>query len=406
VGDLFNTFLSSIKYQFSRFINKYRTLTSKSYLKNKLWGKIKLFFTNLFDVKPKDRNDYYRIFLWLVSKRLAYLIVVLVGIISVSFLYKNKSSFLGTEEDSVKSYSYSSVLLRFAKGDVRIKGKGGYLAYEGNVEKGKVTGRGRLYDHSENILYEGEFDYNQYNGRGTLYYPDGSVNYSGDFVDNLFSGEGTLYRNNGNIWYTGGFKNGLKDGNGVLYNAGGVPIYSGAFSVDNLVYSSLIGRTTAEVAELYTGERTLYEGDELFDVHMSEIEAVYEGALNEDALDDSIKVKAVYVLQDYFMTGKAKLSTREDLKSFFGVAPLYEGESVITQSEALAISLTRKESGDKYFDDPELNVTRVFDDNYRIDGMNYGREVYIVSYLYGGVEYTFVSRGKSEEGFGFYYISG
>ncbi len=404
MGDLFNTFLSSIKYQFSRYVNRFRTLTSKTYLKNKLWGKIKLFFTNLFDVKPKDKNDYYRIFNWLVSKRLAYLIVVIIGIVSVSFLYRNKENFFGTEDDSIKSYSYSSVLLRFAKGDVRIKGKGGYLAYEGNVEKGKVTGKGKLYNHDENILYDGEFDYNEYNGRGTLYYPTGTVNYTGDFVDNKFDGEGTLYRDSGNVWYSGGFKNGMMDGTGSLYNISGSQIYTGAFAADSLVYSALIGKTTEEISNAYTGSRTLFEGDDFFNVYMEDIDAIYEGVTNEDALDDAVKVRAVYVLQDYFKTGRSELRTIDDLRSYFGT-PLYAGESNMTQSEALAISQIRKTTGDKYFGDPELMTSRVFDDDYKIDGYkNYG-EVYIESYMYGGATYTFVFGGKSDDNFGFYYIS-
>lgn len=407
MGDLFNTFLSSIKFYFSRYVNKIRTLTSKTYIKNKVWGKIKLFFTNLFNVKPKDKNDYYRIFNWLVSKRLAYLVVVLVGVFSFTFLFNNKANFFGTKDDSIKSYKYSSILLRFAKGEVRIKGKGGYLAYEGNVAKGKVTGKGKLYNHEENILYEGEFDYNQYNGEGVLYYPTGTVNYTGTFVDNNFDGEGNLYRESGNIWYNGEFKKGLMDGNGTLYNISGSQIFKGAFSANNIVYSTLIGKTTEEVAGAYTGKRTLYEGQDSFNVYMEEIDAIYEGYTNEEALDDAAKVRAVYVLQDYFKTGHNELRTVDDLQSFFGV-PLYAGESIMTQSEALAISEIRKTTGDTYFDDPELITTRAFDDDYTIDSYKNNKEVYIQSYMYGGATYTFVFKGVStaEDNFGFYYITG
>lgn len=404
MGDLFNTFLSSIKYQFSRFLNRFRTITSRTYLKNKVWGKIKLFFSNLFNVKPKDKNDYYRIFNWLVSKRLAYLIVIVVGIVSVSFLYNNKTNFFGNDDDSIKSYKYSSVLLRFAKGDVRIKGKGGYLAYEGNVAKGKVTGKGKLYNHDENLLYEGEFDYNEYNGNGILYYPTGIVNYTGEFVDNEFEGTGTLYRDSGNIWYSGDFKKGMMDGEGVLYNVSGSQIFTGSFAADNIVYATLIGKTTEEVAMSYTGTRTLFEGEDFFNLHMEEIDAIYQGVTNEDALDDAVKVKAVYVLQDTFKTGRTELKTVDDLRSFFGV-PLYAGESNMTQSEALAISEIRKTTGDTYFDDPGLVTTRVYDDDYSVDSFDGYKEVYIESYLYGGVEYTFVFKGRSDDNFGFYYIT-
>jgi len=404
VGDLLNTFLSSIKYQFSRFLTKFRTITSKTYLKNQLWGKIKLFFTRLFDVKPKNKDDYYGIFRWLVSKRLAYLLVIVIGILSVSFLYKNRTNFLQVEEDAVKSYSYSSVLLRFAKGNVRIKGRGGYLAYEGYVEKGRVTGQGKLYNHDEQLLYEGEFSYNEFNGRGKLYYPNGNLQYDGSFTDNNFEGDGTEYRENGSLWYRGEFKSGLKDGTGTLYDASGSQIYIGAFQADNILYSSFIGRTTEEIASVYSGKRMLYEGEDSFDVYLEDIGAIYEGVSNEDALDDAIKVKSIYVLDNTFKTGKGELSTKNDLRSYFG-EPLYAGDSIITQAESIAITELRKTSGDYYFDSPELVTETVYDDDLQINSYNSDMIVYIESYMYGGLEYTFVSKGMSEEKFGFYFIS-
>lgn len=404
MGDLLNTFLSSIKYQFSRFLTKFRTITSKTYLKNQVWGKIKLFFTRLFDIKPKNKDDYYGVFRWLVSKRLAYLLVIVIGILSVSFLYNNRTNFLQSEGESVKSYNYSSVLLRFAKGNVRIKGKGGYLAYEGNVEKGRVTGQGKLYDHDEQLLYEGEFNYNAFNGRGKLYYPSGILKYDGSFADNTFEGDGAEYRENGSLLYRGEFKNGLKDGTGTLYDTSGSQIYVGDFQADNLLYSSFIGRTTQEIASIYSGKRLLYEGEDFFNVYLKDIGAIYEGVTNEDALDDSIKVRSIYVLDDCFKTSKGELSTKTDLRNYFG-DPLYAGDSIMTQSEAIAISELRKKSGDNYFDNPELVTETLYEDDLMITSYNPDMLVYIESYMYGGLEYTFVSKGVSEENFGFYYIS-
>jgi len=304
----------------------------------------------------------------------------------------------------VKSYNYSSVLLRFAKGNVRIKGKGGYLAYEGNVEKGRVTGQGKLYDHDEQLLYEGEFNYNAFNGRGKLYYPSGILKYDGSFADNTFEGDGAEYRENGSLLYRGEFKNGLKDGTGTLYDTSGSQIYVGDFQADNLLYSSFIGRTTQEIASIYSGKRLLYEGEDFFNVYLKDIGAIYEGVTNEDALDDSIKVRSIYVLDDCFKTSKGELSTKTDLRNYFG-DPLYAGDSIMTQSEAIAISELRKKSGDNYFDNPELVTETLYEDDLMITSYNPDMLVYIESYMYGGLEYTFVSKGVSEENFGFYYIS-
>lgn len=404
MGDLLNTFLSSIKYQFSRFLTKFRTITSRTYLKNKVWGKIKLFFTRLFDVRPKHKDDYYGIFRWLISKKLAYLIVIVIGIVSVSFLYNNKTNFFHTESDSVKSYNYGSILLRFAKGNVRIKGKDGYLAYEGNVAKGRVTGVGKLYNHDEQLIYDGEFDYNAYNGRGQMYYPGAGLYYEGEFKDNAFEGDGVMYRENGTLWYRGEFKKGMKDGNGILYDAGGSQIFSGPFQSDSLLYSSFIGKTTEEVTSVYTGKRTLYEGEDYFDVYMQDIDAIYEGESNEGALDDAIKVKTVYVLNDFYRYNNEELRARSDIRKVFGI-PMYEGLTNVSQSEAIAIAQVRKKTGDTYFSNPGLMTENVYDDDLQINDFDHNMTVYIESYMYGGLEYTFVSSGMSSEYFGFYYIS-
>ena len=223
--------------------------------------------------------------------------------ISLWYLFSVHSVLPSAKAESVKTYDYDSVLLRFAEEKVRILGSSGYLAYEGQVEKGSVTGYGTLYNPQGVIVYQGNFVKNCYQGRGTRYYDDGTVMYVGEFEQNLFHGSGKLYRENGSLAYDGEFSLGKKEGEGRLYDAGGNPVYTGAFSQDALLYSALLGKKLSEVAEAYQGKRTLYEYDREYAVVLEDIGAVYSGAGEPDTLAGERTVEQVLVLEDFFRGG-------------------------------------------------------------------------------------------------------
>ncbi len=61
--------------------------------------------------------------------------------------------------------------------------------YEGEWEKGKQHGKGKVYA-TNGIYFEGEFDQGLATGiDGLLVYPDGSY-YRGEFSQNSFNGKG------------------------------------------------------------------------------------------------------------------------------------------------------------------------------------------------------------------------
>ena len=206
MGDnLFRVLLASAKAKITPFVTKVKMWTSWNFIRTRGISKIRDFFTALLDVRPRHKRDYYSVFGWLVSKRLAMAVLVVIGVLSIYYLYSIHSTLTSARAEGIKTYDYDSVMLRFADEKVRIRGKSGYLAYEGDVKGGAVTGYGTLYNPAGTVVYQGNFDMNMYQGNGTRYYDSGILMYSGNFQENLFDGNGKLYRENGSLAYEGEF---------------------------------------------------------------------------------------------------------------------------------------------------------------------------------------------------------
>ena len=394
--------LASIKAKITPLVTKFRQITSENFIRTRVIAKIREFFVLLFDVRPKNKKDYYEVFGWLISKKLAYAIVVVIGVLSMIYLVSIRSMYLPQKQtDGIKTYDYDDVMLRFAKGKVRIRGKSGYLAYEGDVEKGSVTGSGNLYGVDGTLLYQGEFAQNEYEGSGTQYYPDGTMHYKGAFSGNLYEGTGKLYRENGTLSYDGEFARGMKEGTGKLYAAGDKPVYEGSFSKDQLVYSALLGKSTAEVAQAYTGSRVIYRNDSDFTVLMPDIQALYIGVTDEANLEEQVMVDSVYVLKDSILIGDQECTTIKDLKAAFGEI-VYEGNSIVTLPEAVAINYlnTKKQTMNGSV---ELETTDEYTDVITVNRIQDDYPVYLYSFRKDRLLYTFVCKDKNDT-FSFYSI--
>ena len=401
-NNLIQVLLASIKAKITPLVTKFRQITSENFIRTRVIAKIREFFVLLFDVRPKNKKDYYEVFGWLISKKLAYAIVVVIGVLSMIYLVSIRSMYLPQkQEDGIKTYDYDDVMLRFAKGKVRIRGKSGYLAYEGDVEKGSVTGSGNLYGVDGTLLYQGEFAQNEYEGNGTQYYPDGTMHYKGAFSGNLYEGTGKLYRENGTLSYDGEFARGMKEGTGKLYAAGDKPVYEGSFSKDQLVYSALLGKSTAEVAQAYTGSRVIYRNDSDFTVLMPDIQALYIGVTDEANLEEQVMVDSVYVLKDSILIGDQECTTIKDLKAAFGEI-VYEGNSIVTLPEAVAINYlnTKKQTMNGSV---ELETTDEYTDVITVNRIQDDYPVYLYSFRKDGLLYTFVCKDKNDT-FSFYSI--
>ena len=403
-GNLFTVLISTIKSRFSAITSKLKLWTSWNFIRSRIITKIRQFFAKLFDVKPKDKDDYYTVFRWMISKKLAYSAVIILGVVSIWYIVSVKSTFANLGDSGpIRTYKYNSMQLRMAKDKVKILGKSGYLAYEGDVDKGYVTGNGTLYGLEGNLVYQGQFEKNKYEGVGKYYYENGNLCYEGDFHDNLFEGVGRQYRESGSLLYYGEFTRGKKNGEGKLCAENAKVIFDGLFANDELVYSSFINKTTAEAADMYNGVRRVWRADDTYCVFMSDIGAVYSGDPDPESVSDDVTVKNVYVLKDYLPVGERTVSEIKDIKKAYG-KPIYEGTSRVLLSEAVVINILNETrtvlSGYVEMDDeePYSDVTFInsFDRDY---------EVYLTAFRIGDLVYTFYSEDKNGT-FLFYSING
>lgn len=400
-SELLNILIQTIKSRLTGLVTKIRLYTSWSYVKTRIVIKIRDFFVNLLGIKPRNKDDYYSIGRWMLSKRLVYAAVIIIGVLSIWYISSETSLFKNFSEDGIKTYKYNALRLRTAKGHVRITGKSGYLAYDGEVEGGYANGEGILYNPAGNAVYIGTFVQNDYEGYGTENYATGSLHYTGDFHKCFYEGKGTLYRENGSREYVGEFLQGKKNGEGTLYDVGENEIYCGTFSADNIVYSELLGKNAAEVNECYKGHSTLYVASDESVVVMDGINALYRGVGDEDALDDEIKVDSVYVLQNYFNIGNESIESISALKDALG-DPIYEGNSQVILPEAVAINeLGKKKS---IFQGPvKMDIDQAFSDVAEVNSFDRDYSVYIYTFLRGEITYSFVCKEKSDY-FEFYYL--
>ncbi|MBP5309100.1 MAG: hypothetical protein J6Z05_00610, partial [Lachnospiraceae bacterium] len=350
----------------------------------------------------RNKEDYYAVGRWMISKRLVYAAVLIVGVVSIWYISTETSLFRHFDEDGIKTYDYNSLRLRVAKGRVRIKGKSGYRAYDGDVEDGYATGVGTLYNPAGNVVYTGNFLQNKYEGEGELNFNDGSLMYRGGFHENRFEGTGVLYRENGTKEYEGGFLRGMKNGNGTLYDSGENELYTGSFSSDNIVYSEMLGKNAEEVSQCYKGAKDLYMTDDESVVYMSGIGAIYHGVSDNEALDDEEKVSEVYVLSDHFNYADEAVESISDIRDILG-SPVYEGYSNIILPEAIAIDILNSKA-EVFKGVKDLDTTEVFSDVATVESFDRDYEVYIYTFQRGEVMYSFVCPDQTGY-FKFYYIS-
>ncbi len=400
---LFTVLITTIKAKVTPLVTKLKYWTSWNFIKTQVISKIRDFFTAILDVRPKHRRDYYEVFGWLISKKLAFALVIVIGVFSVYYLFGIHhilSDESGTSR-GVKTYSYDSILLRFASDKVKITGDSGYLAYEGYVSGGAVAGEGTLYNPAGNVVYRGLFDKSMYNGNGYLYYPNGTLCYQGTFKDNLYEGDGKLYRSNGSLWYAGQFALGKKEGEGTLYDASNNAVYAGSFVNDEVQYSELLSKTTEEAASHYTGKRILYTAENEIAIRYADLNALVTAKNDEDSLDSGYVIDGIYVLDDTYRGGTKECKKISELKQIFG-NPSYEGNSVVTLAEAILINEIVL-SKDTDLKQVTIDMTQDFTEAFTVNGVDENYEIYLYSFQKDGLVYNFICRNKNE-GFLFYFI--
>jgi len=255
----------------------------------------------------------------------------------------------------------------------------------------------------ENMVYQGNFKQSMYEDQGTQYYQDGTLYYTGGFHENLHSGTGSIYRPDGSLEYEGGFAIDKKEGEGTLYDYGHNQIFTGQFTQDDIKYSDLIGKSAAQVAQSYTGERTLYQSSEERVRFMPDIDAMTVEYLDEDSIDADAKVESVFVLRNTFNTADGPVSTFREITEVLG-QPIYVGTSYGTLPELLTINKLIRSSDAPIFDgEADVDISSVFTEYSEISDYDEEYEVYLRTYHKGGLEYVFVTE-QGLDTFYFYYI--
>jgi hypothetical protein len=403
MGGFFGTLLNTLQARFIAIVTKIRVLLSPNWWKTKGFVALRGFFAKLFDFKPHNANDYYPLMRWLISKRLAFAIVIVLGVVSLYYmLILSPVAITGTASGNatLPVYRYNSLAIRFFDGSCRIKARGDYVAYEGAVKKGIVTGDGRLFDRNGNIVYDGAFDKNMYNGRGKLYYESGRLKYEGDFVNNEMNGKGCLYAASGTLRYDGAFLNGKKNGKGILYNGAADEIYQGNFVLDRIAYAEFVGKTAEEVATMYTGVQDIYASDAESILHMKEIGAVATVMNGEEDLEGQGKLTGLVVLENSFPSADKTCVTMSEIESLFGRSD-YTGYTYCMLPEAVAFNVIADGGAPGTV---ALDTEQLFDGVYRVDDYDGNVEVYIHAYKAEDILYTFYCAGPQDAGFFMYSI--
>lgn len=399
--NLLQILYSAARAKIMPLVIKLRMWTSPAFLKSRVLIKIREFFTRLLDVRPRDKGDYYPLFRWLVSKRLAFALVVAVGLGCLLLITQMvPDNALGGGDGDIPTYKYRSLPLKFYSGTVHILARDGYVAYSGQVDKGMAVGEGTLYAADGSTVYEGQFDNSMYNGEGTLFYPNGAPHYVGSFTDNLFNGTGTCYRPSGAPEYSGSFVFGVRTGEGVLYDSVGNPVYQGNFLNDQIVYHDFLDRPTSEIAQLYSGETAVYQSDAEYCVTMPEIDAVYSVQDGSNTLENEWTVDRIYVLHDTVPLESGLCSTVRELTAALG-EPLYYGTAWVNLPEAVAWNLLAEEAPDQ-METVAVNGTEGLEQVFTVSGYDRDFQVYLYTFEQGGLLYTFYFTGAGESRFVMY----
>lgn len=396
MNSFFNMIVTTIKYRFAAITTTLRYWTSKSFITTRVINRFRTWLAGLFHVKPRDKKDYYGFFGFLVSKRLVHVIVISIGLICLGYLCITRPFTTAKTEGGIKVYAYNSIPLRFTKGEVSIKAKKGYIAYTGQVSGGYAEGDGVLYDSEGGTVYSGQFSKNKYNGTGNLYYPTGELEYTGAFVDNLFQGNGRLYRSSGVLYYDGAFDQGYQHGQGNLYDKTGSLVFTGEFQRGELLYTQLLGKTTTEIDEMYSGSQKVYasaSGDDTL-IAMNDLSALYVASGQETSLEDQNTATMLYILRNVFVQGEHRIETVSDLRNVLG-QPQYEGNSYIDFYDASAI-LCAQEAGEEVNVDTAIDYIDEYTEYTTVNSFDSGAMIYIYEYEINGLSYTFIASERGD----------
>jgi len=287
-----------IKKYSNKLRSQFKRLTNTKKIANKLFKSVFSKIKGLFFSKPKSIEDYIKTGTTYIAKKA--LLIGAMAVLVFLFIFNNyifpwAEGRLWIPEivintDKYFSYSGKAKVVTSDKtplylGEMqegRITGAGslydsaGYLVYRGNFLQEQYDGIGERYARDGSLIYKGEFAANLYHGKGQLY-DNGHLFYDGEFQKGLFHGKGNQYYENGNLKLSGTFASGKLNGEGKFYNRDGKLIYQGFF-LDGLYDGVGVEYNAQTTKTVYEGQfsRGLYEGvGKLYDLKMGRLK--YDG---------------------------------------------------------------------------------------------------------------------------------
>ncbi|MDR1292735.1 MAG: hypothetical protein LBJ91_05005 [Clostridiales Family XIII bacterium] len=387
MGKIFSTIFVAFRSRLVRVFSLLQFITNPSWWKTQGIVRLRMFFTKLFDIRPRHKDDYYGMTRWLVSKRLAFAIVIVVGVASLFYILAfSPVAVIGKVANAaLPVFKYNSLPLRFYEGSARIAARDGHIAYEGAVKRGVVSGKGQLFGKGGEAIYEGAFENNMYNGAGLLYFTNGGIRYEGEFLNNSMNGQGKLFSSSGSLLYEGEFLRDRKNGAGTLYNAAATKIYNGNFALDRIQYEEFAGKNVSEMAEIYLGEEEIYTSGDEFVVFMKEIGAVCAVESAETDLEGEGKISSVTVLDDKITIGGEEFDSLSDLTAHFVKAD-YEGYTWAMLPDAVAVNALGEDSP---FGAIKITSEKLFESVSSVSDYDGNVELYVHAYKSDGILYTF-----------------
>ena len=85
MNNILQILITTFKAKILPIFNKIRLWTSLEFLRTRLINNVRIFFSKVLDVKPRHKKDYYSVFNWLISKRLAFAIVIVTITVCIAF---------------------------------------------------------------------------------------------------------------------------------------------------------------------------------------------------------------------------------------------------------------------------------------------------------------------------------
>lgn len=382
------TITAGIKGRFYQLTYRVRKYFNPRYLARLFNNKIKRLLLVLFDYTPKDASDYYSFGRWLVSKKLAILLVLVVGMFStmylLNFIPAIPSGGQVVARSDLSSYRYNDIRLRGFTGKAQLLGRGGRVYYQGELKSGKATGAGTLYNWEGSMVYTGSFDNNLYHGQGRMYYPDGGVCYQGEFTNNLYHGQGVGYDESGVKRYEGAFAQGLYEGEGTLYSSAGSPVYRGPHHQGAVDVLQFLGVENTLLGQSFVGAKRVYVERFSTTAVFTDLSVVYEVAA---PLDGTTPTVSRLYATDPAQIGAETAQTSAELRQRFG-APLYYGDTTLNTAEYCVLEELERTGRQDFAGVYQYTSRRSGGELYTME-VEQPQEIYLESYSDQEYLYTF-----------------